>query len=191
MLYRFDGFEPQVGLDSYVSETAQVIGQVVIGNGCYVGHGAILRGDYGRIELGDETAIEEGAILHAPPAHTYSIGRRVTVGHGAILHGTVIGDWAVIGMGAVLSLRSEVGEWAIVAEGAVVRMRQVIPPRQVVGGNPAEVLRELEEKDLALWSFGKQLYVDLAKKYLAVGMQALPCSQKASQAPGDMEPGVS
>jgi carbonic anhydrase/acetyltransferase-like protein (isoleucine patch superfamily) len=121
----------------------------------------------------DETAIEEGAIVHAPPNRTHRIGTRVTVGHGAICHGNSIDDWAVIGMGAILSLRSEVGSWAIVAEGAVVRMNQSVAARQVVGGNPAEVLRELRDPDVELWTYGKQLYVDLAKKYLTVGMQAV------------------
>ncbi len=173
MRYRFDGNEPSHGQDSYLSETAQIIGDVVIGSGCYIGHGAILRGDYGRIEIGDGTAVEEGAIIHAPPGHTHQIGRDVTIGHGAILHGQRIGDGAVIGMGATLSLLSEVGTWAIVAEGSVVRMRQQVPAEQVVAGNPAEVVRPVSEKDRELWRFGKQLYVDLARKYLSEGMEPL------------------
>jgi carbonic anhydrase/acetyltransferase-like protein (isoleucine patch superfamily) len=86
VLYEFDGRAPVIGDGSYVSETALVIGDVRIGKTCYIGHGAILRGDYGTVEIGDGTAIEEGAVIHAPPAETYSIGQMVTVGHGAILH---------------------------------------------------------------------------------------------------------
>ncbi len=111
MLYRFDGKEPTVGKGAYVSDLARVIGDVVIGENVYVGHGAIVRGDYGRIEIGSGTAVEEGAIIHAPPAHVQKIGEKVTIGHGAILHGNLIKDYAVIGMGAVLSLWSEIGEW--------------------------------------------------------------------------------
>ena len=89
MLYKFDGKQPTVGKDSYVSDLANVIGDVVIGNNCYIGHGAILRGDYGRIEIGDGTAVEEGVIVHAPPGDTNRIGARVTIGHGAVVHGKV------------------------------------------------------------------------------------------------------
>jgi len=81
MLYRFDGKQPVVDRGTYVSEFARVIGEVVIGKDCYIGHGAILRGDYGRIEIGGGTAVEEGAIVHAPPQEINSIGRRVTIGH--------------------------------------------------------------------------------------------------------------
>ena len=170
MLYSFDGKKPRLGRGTYMSELARVIGDVIIGDDCYIGHGAILRGDYGRIEIGSGTAVEEGVIAHAPPDHVNRIGENVTVGHGAILHGNTIGDFAVIGMGAILSLWSEVGEWAIVAEGCVVKMKQIIQGEVVVAGNPAEVVRKVSDKDKERWSFGKRLYVDLARKYLELGM---------------------
>lgn len=173
MLFRFDGREPKIHETAYVSETAQVIGDVVIGAHCYIGHGAILRGDYGQIVIGAQSAIEEGVIIHAPPGEVNDIGERVTVGHGAILHGRQIGDGAVVGMGAVLSILSEVGKGAIVAEGAVVKFHQSVPADKVVGGNPAEILRDVCERDLLLWEFGKQLYVDLAAKYLDIGMERI------------------
>jgi carbonic anhydrase/acetyltransferase-like protein (isoleucine patch superfamily) len=174
MLYRFDGKQPMVGEGTYVSDIARVIGDVVIGSNCYVGHGAILRGDYGRIEIGDGTAVEEGAIVHAPPGETNRIGRRVTIGHGAVVHGRFIGDRAVIGMGAILSIWSEIGEGAIVAEGSVVKLKQTIPSSVVAAGNPAQIVREVSAKDAEFWSWGKQLYVDLAKKYLDEGMEPVP-----------------
>lgn len=173
MLFKFDGQVPVIGKDSYVSETAQVIGNVVIGDECYIGHGAILRGDYGRIEIGGGTAVEEGVIIHAPPEHTNKIGKKVTLGHGAILHGNLIGDLAVIGMGSVLSILSEVGENTIIAEGGVVRMRQKVPANVVAAGNPVKVIRNIEPKDQEMWNMGKQLYIDLAKRYLAVGMRLI------------------
>jgi carbonic anhydrase/acetyltransferase-like protein (isoleucine patch superfamily) len=173
MRYRFDGKQPVVGSRSYISDIATVIGDVVIGENCYIGHGAILRGDYGRIEIGDGTAVEEGAIVHAPPQDTHRIGKRVTIGHGAVVHGKTIGDQAVVGMGAVVSIWAEIGEWAIVAEGSVVKLKQIIPPNVVAAGNPARVVRRLTEKDKEFWNWGKQLYVDLAQKYLDVGMEPL------------------
>ena len=171
MLFRFDGKEPCVGEESYVSDSARVIGDVVIGKNCYIGHGAILRGDYGRIEIGDGTAVEEGVIVHSPPGGLCNVGRRVTMGHGAIIHGNIIEDEAVIGMGAVTSIWSEVGPWAIVAEGAVVKLRQIIEEGVVVAGNPADVVRHVTEKDKEMWEWGKQIYIDLAKKYLEVGLE--------------------
>lgn len=173
MLYRFDGKEPNVGKDTYVSDLARVIGDVVIGAHCYIGHGAILRGDYGRIEIGDGTAVEEGCIVHAPPGGTNRIGSRVTIGHGAVVHGKRIGDGAVVGMGAILSIWSEIGEGTIVAEGSVVKLKQVIPPKVVVAGNPAQIVREVSPKDEEFWNWGKQLYIDLAKKYLDEGMEPI------------------
>jgi phenylacetic acid degradation protein len=171
MLYQFDGKQPTVGADSYVSHLANVIGDVVIGNNCYIGHGAILRGDYGRIEIGDGTAVEEGVIVHAPPGDTNRIGAKVTIGHGAVVHGKSIGNEAVIGMGSILSISSEIGEGAIVAEGAVVKMKQIIPSKVVVAGNPAQIVREVSPNDEAFWTWGKQLYIDLAKKYIDQGLK--------------------
>lgn len=173
MLYKFDGKQPVVGKGSYVSEIARVIGDVVIGENCYIGHGAILRGDYGRIEIGDGTAVEEGVIIHAPPEDVNRIGKKVTIGHGAVVHGKYIGDQAVIGMGAVISIWAEIGGWSIVAEGSVVKLRQVIPSKVVAAGNPAKIVRELSEKDREFWNWGKQLYIDLAQKYLDIGMEPI------------------
>ena len=170
MLYRFNGKQPTSGKGTYISELANVIGDVVIGNNCYIGHGAILRGDYGRIEIGDGTAVEEGVIIHAPPSLTNHIGTKVTIGHGAILHGQFIGDNVVIGMGAVLSIVSEIGEGAIVAEGGIVKAKQIIPAKVVVAGNPASIVRDVTAKDEEMWGWVKQLYIDLAKQYLDEGM---------------------
>ena len=171
MLYTFDGKKPEIGQGTYVSEAALVIGDVKIGDNCYIGHGAILRGDYGSIFIGPGTAVEEGAIIHAPPNEVSLIGERVTIGHGAIIHSAKIGDFSVIGMGAILSIRSEIGTNTIIAEGAVVKMRQVIPDGVVTGGNPAKVLRKITKKDTDYWEWGKELYIDLARKYLAGALE--------------------
>ena len=173
MLYAFDGKKPEIGQGAYVSDTALVIGNVKIGNNCYIGHGAILRGDYGSIQIGPGTAVEEGVIIHAPPREISLIGKRVTIGHGAVIHSAKIGDFSVIGMGAILSIRCEVGTNTIVAEGAVVKMKQIIPDEIVAGGNPARVLRKITKKDTDYWEWGKELYIDLAKKFRAGAMETL------------------
>jgi carbonic anhydrase/acetyltransferase-like protein (isoleucine patch superfamily) len=171
LLYAFDGRKPELGRGVYISDQAVVIGDVMIGDGCYVGPGAVLRGDYGRIEIDSGTAIEENVTIHAPPQKVCQIGKKVTIGHGAIIHASTVGDLAVIGMGAVLSLGVKVGERAIVAEGAVVKMNQKVPSGVVVAGNPATVVRNVTPEEEEEWSRGKQLYINLAKKYLEIGLQ--------------------
>ncbi len=173
MFYEFDGKRPAIGDETYVSETAVLIGDVSIGRNCYIGHGAILRGDYGAIKIGDETTIEEGVIIHAPPNECCSIHNGVVVGHGAIVHAESIGSNAGIGMGSILSVRSEIGQGTIIAEGAVVKQNQHIAAGIVAAGNPARKTRDVQEKDRDFWAYSRQLYVDLAKKYLAIGMQRI------------------
>jgi carbonic anhydrase/acetyltransferase-like protein (isoleucine patch superfamily) len=173
LLYEFDGKNPVFGKETYISETAIVIGNVTIGDNCYIGHGAILRGDYGSIEIGSGTAVEEAVVIHAPPQKLCKIGERVTIGHGAIIHAASIGDLSVIGMGAVLSIYSEIGTNTIVAEGAVVKMRQVIHEDVVVGGNPARIIRKIATRDIEYWKMGKELYINLAKKYISLGMKRM------------------
>jgi carbonic anhydrase/acetyltransferase-like protein (isoleucine patch superfamily) len=173
MLYAFDGRKPQIAKGAYISDQAIVIGNVKIGAGCYVGPGAILRGDYGAIEIGAGTAVEENVTVHAPPSRVCHIGKKVTLGHGAIIHARSIGDWSVIGMGAVLSLKAEVGEKTIIAEGAVVKMNQKVPSGVVAAGNPARVIRNVTPKDETYWKKGKQIYIDLARKCLKIGLQPI------------------
>ena len=173
MFYRFDGKQPVVGTGTYVSETAIVIGEVIIGNNCYIGHGSILRGDYGTIKIGNETAVEEGAIIHAPPNDYCSIGNGVVIGHGAIVHAKLIGDFAGIGMGAILSIRSEVARGSVVAEGTVVKQEQKIPESVVFAGNPAKKIRHMSQKERDFWDYARKLYVDLAHKYCDLGMEKI------------------
>jgi carbonic anhydrase/acetyltransferase-like protein (isoleucine patch superfamily) len=173
LLYAFDGRKPEFGRDVYLSDQAVVIGDVKIGDSCYVGPGAILRGDYGRIEIDSGTAVEENVTIHAPPQRVCQIGKKVTIGHGAIIHASTVGDLAVIGMGAVLSLGVEVGEKAIVAEGAVVKRRQKVPAGVVVAGNPATVIRNVTPEEEEEWKRGKELYISLAKKYLDIGLKPI------------------
>jgi len=173
MLYNFRKREPRIGKGTYISQHALLIGDVIIGDNCYIGHGAILRADYGTIEIGSGTAVEEGVVIHAPPDDTCRVGEKVTIGHGAIIHCRSIGDAAAIGMGAILSIHAEVGEQCIVAEGAIVTMRQRVPAGVVVGGSPAKVLRKVTDEEKTVWSHGKQLYIELAKEYVEDGMQRL------------------
>ncbi len=174
MYYRFDGKKPVVGNDgSYVSETAIIIGDVRVGKRCYIGHGAILRGDYGTIVIGDETAVEEGAVVHAPPDDTCFIGEGVTIGHGAIIHCRRIGDSVGIGMGAILSIRSEIGSGSIVAEGSIVKREQIVPESVIVAGNPARKVKDVTDREREFWAMARRIYVDLAQKYKDGAMERI------------------
>ncbi len=164
-IYQYGERIPQIGNHSYISETAVVIGDVVIGDGCYIGHGAILRGDYGSIKIGDGTAVEENAVAHIRPDGLLEFEERVTIGHGALIHGKLIKAHAVIGIGAVLGFDVVVGRHSIVAEGCVVPSGKVIPDEKIVAGSPYRIIGDIREKHRKFWAYGKQLYVDLAREY--------------------------
>lgn len=171
MIYEFEGKRPQIGEGSYVAPSAQVIGDVTIGRGCYIGHGAIIRGDYGSIKIGDGTAVEEAVVIHVGPGYTSVIGSHCTMGHGAMIHSAFMEDWAVVGMNAVTSLFSHIGRWAIVAEGAVVKQGDTVPEETMVAGIPAKPIRPVLPRDKESWTHWKQVYVDLAGRYLAGGLK--------------------
>lgn len=168
-LYQFEGLKPQVAQDSFIAESALVIGNVQIGKDVYIGHGVILRGDYGTIIVGDGTAIEEGAIVHARPNDHTVFGSQVTVGHGAMIHNAQIKNYAVIGMRATISDYSIVGEWAIIGEMGLVKNNQHIPDGSVAVGVPVRIVSQVDEKQKEFWSYGKKLYIEMAHRYVAPG----------------------
>ena len=171
--FSFEGRVPQIDDSAYVSPTAQVIGDVKIGPRCYIGHGAILRGDYGSILIEEESAVEEGVIIHARPGDKACLGKRVTVGHGAMIHNATIHDGAVIGMRAVVSDFSVVGEGSVIGEMGLVRRHQEIPAGVIALGVPVKVAGEVQEKHGDMTRWAKDLYVDLAARYLGGAMVPL------------------
>jgi tRNA-Thr(GGU) m(6)t(6)A37 methyltransferase TsaA len=172
-IYSFEGRRPEIDGSAYISPTATVIGGVSVGERCYIGHGAILRGDYGSIAVGDETAVEEGVIVHARPEDWTRIGRRVTIGHGAMVHNATIDDGAVIGMRAVVSDFAVVGQGAIVGEMTLVKNSQAIPAGKVAVGVPARVVGDVDEHHRPMTRWAKDLYVELSARYPA-GLVELP-----------------
>jgi carbonic anhydrase/acetyltransferase-like protein (isoleucine patch superfamily) len=164
-IYQYGNRVPIIGKKSFVSETAVVIGDVTIGNQCYIGHGAVLRGDYGSIKIGDGTAVEENALLHIRPDGLLELEEAVTVGHGALIHGKRMKSHSVIGIGAVIGFDVIVGHWSIVAEGCVVPKGNVIPDGKIVAGTPFKIIGETLERHKEFWTWGKQLYMDLAEEY--------------------------
>jgi carbonic anhydrase/acetyltransferase-like protein (isoleucine patch superfamily) len=168
-LYQFEGRKPRVAQGAFVAESALVIGDVQIGWDAYIGHGAILRGDYGTILVGEGTAIEEGVIVHARPNGRSIIGKHVTVGHGVMIHNAQIRDYAVIGMRATISDFSIVGEWTIIGEMGLVKKSQNVPDGVVAVGVPVKAIGKVTKRQKEFWSYGKKLYVEMAHRYLTPG----------------------
>ncbi len=164
-VYKFDSFIPEISERCYIAESATIIGNVKIGSRCYIGPNAVIRGDYGRIEIGDETAVEEGVIIHARPEEITIIGKRVTLGHGAIVHNCTIEDYVVIGMGSVVSDYALVKKWGVVAEGAVVKNRSVVENDSIYAGVPAREVGKINEEYKLRWNHFKDIYVKLAETY--------------------------
>ncbi len=130
-----------------------------------IGHGSILRGDYGAIKIGDGTAIEESAMLHIRPKGLRELEEKVTVGHGALIHGKLIKAFAVIGIGSVIGFDVVIGSWGIVAEGCVVPKNTIVPDEKIIAGVPGKIIGNTLEKHKKFWTYGKQLYIDLAHEY--------------------------
>lgn len=165
-IFEFQKRRPTIGKDVWIAPTAEIIGDVQIGDGCYIGFGAILRGDYGTITIGAESAIEEGVIIHARPGDKTVIGKRVTVGHMAMIHNATIKDYALIGMQALISDFAVVGEWSLIGEKGLVTRNQVVPDYKIYVGVPAREKGDIQEKNKTEWGLAKQLYADLVKEYL-------------------------
>jgi phenylacetic acid degradation protein len=164
-VYEFENRIPVLGKNTYVSHTASVIGKVTIGDECYIAPGAVVKGDYGEIQIGNGTSVQDNVIIHARPGEKTFIGNNVTLGHGCIIHNATVLDEAVVGMGAIVSDYAIVGEWAIVGEGAVVRARFEIPERKIAVGVPAKVIGDVQNHHKEELSRFKAIYRDLAKRY--------------------------
>jgi len=172
-IYEFEKRKPTIKKGSFIYDSADIIGDVIIGNNCYIGPGARIRGDYGSIRIGDNTAIEENVVIHARPDDCTVIGNNVTIGHGAIVHNATIKDFAVIGMGSIVSDWAVIGEWAVVAEGAVIKNKQKIPDRNIAVGVPAKIISEITLEYEKLWTEYKNIYSDIARKRIPDSLKRL------------------
>lgn len=162
-IFEFNGRAPQVGEGTWISPSAEIIGDVRIGKNCWIGPCAVIRGDFGTIIIGDETAVEDGVVIHTPSIIT--IGQRVTIGHLATVHGSIIKDYAVIGMNATLGDNAQVGCWSIVAEHSLVKKNQVVPDYKLYAGSPAIEKGDINQTYKHVMQAGKQMYVELVKQY--------------------------
>lgn len=172
LVYGFEGIVPVIDPLAYVHPSAVLIGDVIVGAGCYVGAGAVLRGDFGRIEMCRESNLQDNCVVHSLTDFDCVMEEHAHIGHGAVVHGARIGRDALVGMNAVVMDRAVIGEQAIVAAMSFVRIGAEIPPRVLAAGVPAKVLREASARDLAHKRAGTRAYIELARRSLA-GVRAL------------------
>ncbi len=160
---------PQLAPTAWVHGRATLIGHVMLGERVSVWPGAVLRGDRDAITIGDESNVQDGVVIHCDPGLPCRIGKRVTIGHRAVVHGCTVEDGALIGIGAIVLNGAVVGAGSLVAAGAVVGEGMVIPPHSLVVGVPAKVLRELSDAQRARVAGGYRTYVELAARYSGLG----------------------
>lgn len=169
--------QPAVAKDVFIAPGARVVGRVSIGTGSSVWYNAVVRGDLEQIQIGEETNLQDNATIHVEIGFPTIIGSRVTVGHGAIIHGCIIEDETLIGMGAIVMNGSLIGSGSIIAAGSLVTAGTIIPPRSLVMGSPGKVIRGLAEEELPLVKGSYITYRELARCYLK---QAAPESSPAA-----------
>ena len=164
-LYRLNGHEPTLAASAWVAPNAQVIGQATLGECSSVWFGAILRADNDRILIGNDSNIQDGAVLHTDPGLELIIGERVTVGHQAMLHGCSIGDGSLIGIQAVILNRAVIGRECLVGAGALITEGKVFPDGALIIGAPAKVARMLSTEERQALSKSAAHYVSHAARY--------------------------
>ena len=172
--YAIDGVVPVVDPQAYVHPSAVLIGDVIVAARCYVGPCASLRGDFGSIVLEAGANVQDCCVLHSFPGATTLVEADGHIGHGAVLHGCVVKRNALVGMNAVVNDNAEIGESAIVAAMAFVKAGFVVPPRTLVAGIPARVVRELTEQEMAWKVEGTKCYQELTRRCLATMTATVP-----------------
>ena len=172
--YEIVGVVPVVDPTAFVHETASLIGDVIVGAGCYIGPHASLRGDFGRINVGAGSNVQDSAVIHAFPGADAVLEPNSHVGHSAVLHGCVIRSYALIGIGAIVLDGAEVGEDALIGAGALVTAGTVIPPRTLALGRPASPVKELDDDTVAWKRNGVVVYQQLAQRSLATLRPVVP-----------------
>ncbi len=175
--YEFEGIRPVVDPTAYVHPTAVLIGDVIIGPRCLIGPGASLRGDLGRLIVKDGANVQDNCVLHCFPGKDVTIEADGHIGHGSVLHGCTIKRNALVGMNAVIMDDAVIGEDSFVAAMAFVKAGTQVPPRTLVGGIPAKVMRELTDDEIAWKSVGTGHYQHLARRYLATSAEVDPLTK--------------
>ena len=166
-LYALGDLFPSLGEGAWAAPSADLIGDVRLGNRASVWFGAVIRADNTAIVIGDESNIQDGAVGHSDPGAPLTIGPRVTVGHQAILHGCTVGEGALIGLGARVLNGAVIGEQCLVGAGALVTEGKTFEPGMLIVGSPARALRPLTDQERAMLALSAAHYAEKAAHYAA------------------------
>lgn len=154
------------GTNTYIAPNATLTGDVHIGDNVTILFGAVLRADMDSITIGDGSNVQDNAVIHESIGKPVTIGKNVSIGHGAIIHGATIDDNCLIGMGAIVLNKAHIGEGSLIAAGALVSERKEIPPHSLVMGVPGKVIRELTPEEVAANLKNAETYVSVGQRYL-------------------------
>ena len=164
MIYSFKGFTPVVHESSYVHPLSAVTGNVIIGKHCYIGPGAAIRGDWGKIIIEDGCNVQENCTIHMFPGVTVLLKENAHIGHGAIVHGATIGRNCLVGMNSVIMDDVELGDESIVGALTLIREGEIIPFRSIVVGNPGKIIKQVTDEMITWKTQGTQLYQSLPRE---------------------------
>ena len=164
MIYSFKGFTPFIHESSFVHPQATVTGNVLIGKKCYIGPGAAIRGDWGKIIIEDGCNVQENCTIHMFPGVTVLLKTNAHIGHGAVIHGATIGKNCLVGMNSVVMDNVELGDECIVGALTFIKEGEKIPPRSVVAGNPGKIVKQVSDEMIAWKTEGTKLYQSLPEE---------------------------
>ena len=177
MIYEFNGYKPVIDPSSYIHKEATIIGNVIIGKDVYVGPGASIRGDWGKITIKNGCNIQDNCTIHIFPGKDVILEENAHIGHGAIIHGSYIGKNSLIGMNSVVMDDTVIGEECIIGALCFVKGEMKIPNRKIVVGNPAKIKGEVSD-DMIKWKKkGTELYQNLPKECRELMKECNPLSK--------------
>ena len=166
MIKSFNNKSPIIPRSCYISESANLVGDIKLGENVSVWFGSVVRGDMHYIRIGDDTNIQDNSVIHVTTKISPTIiGNQVTVGHNAIIHGAIVKDRCLIGMGSIIMDESIIGEGSIVAAGTLIPPNKIIPPKSLVMGSPYKIIRETTSKELEMIIESSEHYINFSKKY--------------------------
>lgn len=181
--YAYQGIVPVVDPTSYVHPLASLIGDVIVGPGCFIAPGASLRGDFGRIIVEGDSSIQDSVTVHANTLRDTVIGRGATIAHGAIIHGCGIGENTLVGMNAVVLDNAEIGPECLIAALSLVKSDTIVPARSLVAGNPAKIVKTFEPHQVTWKNDGNGEYQRLAREALTDFIEVEPLTHVEDNRP--------
>ena len=181
MFYEFNGIKPVAHPSSFVHPQAVVTGSVIIGKDVYIGPGAALRGDWGTIIIEDGCNVQENCTVHMFPGITVLLKKAAHIGHGAIIHGAIVGRNCLVGMNTVIMDEVELGDECIVGALSFIKQGEKIPSRSLIAGNPAKIIKEVSDEMIAWKTEGTKIYQQLPKQCFETLKLCEPLKEQTQQ----------